>query len=481
MKIKFITLCFLFLNFMCSVFSQDVITSDKGINSKHYNTRFVWNPIVIPVLTPKFLNNQFAKDDQPIQIEHDRGILFGARLEKYYPNNNIDYAVEIGFEDRFLGVLSDRRFLLRNKSIEIVPIISLKKGNFDNTRHPFIEFGIKNKFLLPNSSYIKFLNENNGLTESSNQILKNYRISGYIGIGIKNDIFNHTGSNPRTVGLQNFSIGLDFPIFNQGNIFKNRKALFLDPFDLFEKNYASSWFFRITYSDLIDVKKNKSPNAYSIPIKKEKLSVKDFFPPMADAQKNSTNFFGNFFLHATYQPQVDSVFFSAENFVEELSSIQATTSFKLGYTLHFGNYKQFIADDTGQVVSYAFQEKKIQFDGYFSCSIFDNWYELRGIHSGKINQLELEILAGLRVGLFQQRFFLTSGYSYFLPIVKKVYLSDRIIDLDNFSRRSPKSIYIGLNYKRLFSFKIYYRKLETLAIEGSSKMENLTFSFGLGI
>jgi len=484
----FLLIC---LSSITSLSAQDnnYYKESKQVSAKTFS-RLVWNP-KINIYFP-FLDQQFDANDEKINIEYNNGVLIGARFERYFPNRRIDFGAEIDYQNRRLGYSHDNtRYQSFDQGFSIMPTISFKKGKYDKTKHFFQEIGLRNQIIIGNNSEIGFLNQGGGINNSSEKILKTYKLSGYIGIGFKNDIFNHLGTatkkgmnNPPNVGLRNLSIGIHFPLFNQGNTFKNRNTNFDAPFELFKKNYTRSLFFTINYSDQIDYKKNREEAPYTIPFITDDTFVDTYLPPIGNTDLNKKNYSGNFYMHLNYQPKVDSVFFTGGRMKEGLIDVKPTISYNIGYTFHFlGNYKKFfvVNEDENRITPVSITgEGSHRFNFFISAGINDQWYEFKGSKSGRANYLTFETSGGFRRSGPKQRVFLFGGYTYRLILKKNLYINE--FDFLDFTvgTYAKSNYFLGLSLKSFLSLKISYRDILTERSE-EKLLDKFGFTIGIGI
>lgn len=439
--------------------------------SSKESARWTFSPTLFPYVP--VINRLSDINDVKINITNDNGIIYGFRVEKYFPNSKKGFGVEMDYLNREIVATDANRYYFAENAISLMPFYSIKSGGIEKINHKFLEFGLKNQYTFYNSVY-----RSDGVESFDDynlSLLKKFRLYGYLGFGLKRDEFN---KESKRIGLSTLSAGIFFPIFNQANLTRNRKFNYPTEFEIFRKgNYVNAYLV-INYVQNIDWKKSTDGGIYQIPpgailSTSSNFKPQKYLPPLVHWTNPETNLFGNFFLHSVFQPQVDTVQLTSSIYSDTNLIIKSSISWKVGYTFHFlGKYSQYNLGEN---------ERGGRYDLFVSANFLNQIYNLKGSQEARINKLSFELSGGGRVGLYPPGIFVFAGYTQRFDLANKLLVNlDETKDF-NFANLGHSSIFVGLSIKNAINFRVIVTPSIKTLKKSEPKMDKLSFSIGFGI
>lgn len=464
MKSPILTITFLFIT--VSLFTQ-VNPPTKNNES----ARVLINPILFPYLP--LINNQKAVDDSEIKIRSDRGIYVGLRGERYYPNHNKGFAVELEYLNRDYILEKEKKYFFLENSISVTPIFLWKRNNLEKVQHLFGEIGFRNQFVFNNDASVLQLNSR-PITENNADIIKKYRLWGYLGLGLKRDFFRRLNTQTK---VTNFSFGLYFSLFNQSNNFSNKAIDAFKPnFELFKKNHSKNLHFRLSYTHQLDVKKNIAPPInFSILEKNEVSPNKElqYYPPFVSYHHSTKRLAGNFYINTSYQVPIDSVEMTIDNAIDTLS-IRPSLSYRVGYSIHFGNFRSDL---------YEHRDNGIRADVFLSAELYNQQFHLnKKDFIARANLIKGNISAGGRIGHYPFGLSFAGGGGWSFLLSKQFY--SNVTDSEDFKFNQLENwfIFAAVGVRNsLYLRANYYRTTNAVLNPANKKQSLFEISLGFGI
>lgn len=458
----------------------------KSANKSAGNEFSRW--VISPVLSPaiSLLSIQKDENDNKIPIEENDRFLMGMRIEKYFPNTAKGYGVEIDYHAHsMIFSPNEQRYGLYENIAGLSAFYSLKKGKYAASFHPNLEFGIRNEFVI--NSKLTYATTDLQGRENLNGISRFYRLWGMLGVGWKKDIFNQTPSifndKKTKAGLSSFQLRFYLPVFNQGNPFKDSDATFPSNVDLFRKNTSFNIFCTFSYTQNLDWKNNiasqyKIPSELAEALENNKSDI--LLAPLVNTNIPRTSFLGNFTIsYEAVSPNMDSVFSVVQNDTTVYTigrSYFSSNSFKFGYSLHFGNHEKFVSD-SGEPI----YKKGFSYDIFANASYLLQNYRLRNLSPVQLQYHSLALSAGFKFGYMPTGIYFTAGYTYRIPLAKKLLINENSYEEFNFSNLRNQTFFVGIGMRNnIYIILNYYQGLENLKVE-KNFFDNVGISVGFGI
>lgn len=467
--------------------ADEPATEKSEISNSADFSRWVISPVFTPGIS--VLSSQKDATGAKIPIEENSRFLLGLRLEKYFPNR----AQGMGFEVDYLthSVVfkpSDATYYLTENQVAFSAFYSLKKGGIFSTFHPNLEFGLRNEIAFRNTLTYAL---SNGTTDAEkiNDVFRFYRLRGFVGLGWKKDAFNQAGSIFRIAdtnnkrlkeGLSSFALRVYFPIFNQGNIFKDDGTGFPSPVGIFSKNKAFNLFLTLTYTQNIDFKENGFLKPYEAEIDLINDNSELFLPPLINKNISRKKLHGNFALqYEILSPNTDSIFLSANQDTTVFQNGRTffdSGSYRFGYSLHFGNESNFFKERI--VID---PHTKFLWDIFVNASIDFKRQKLATQRPARLYYDSFAFSGGIKVGLPPPSIYLTMGYSYLLPFRRELLIDNGSVDEVNYSGFNNQMVFVGLGIRNnLYVLFNYHFGMESLKVEQSFfDQVGITVGFGL--
>lgn len=450
--------------------SPDLKKFPSKSNARSIYSRWTFSPLLFPYIP--LVSQQKDSDDQIIDTNYDQGLLAGIRVEKYFPNAPIGWGAEVSVFNRDLFLFQQSHYFISESAVSLTPVWKFKTGNFEKLNHGFIELGIRGQY-----SFIQEFLSDDGFFERESDIIKDFRLWAYLGVGKLKDVFNQ---DSRRAGLTTFSVGAYFGLFDQDNTFKRKASDFSTSTEArFANNETANIFLTAQYSQLLDFRKNNASN-YTIPADLVSKSQSKFLPPLLNWNNPRTNFFGNFYLSAGVQPRIDSINLAYDApEVLDLVNLSHGLSTHLGYSFHFGNYAQSYLKDGSETLNQ--HVSGIRFDFFGSGGFYSQRLVLGKNTRYRINNYGAEATGGIRVGYVPTGIFVLGGITRIFPLRTDLRVGGELYpSFELADTRSRNIVFLGLSWKNAIVFKVNYQETPTQA-EVSSLGDNLWFSVGFGI
>jgi hypothetical protein len=360
----------------------------KHVTSDHWQMTLHLSPDV-------YLNSSLKFDAGfKVNISELNSTTIGATFLKNSPKRTFVY----GFGTNFNHYLSEFQafnslYRIEHQSIGGTIFIGYQKPAIIKNRHPFINVGLTQRYLM-NSELSIFDNTLSNYSKSKE--INRFPNYGYLELGIRKDEFliMNDGSE-----LKNLSISVDFPFFNRSDL--------LSP----DRNNFSQQTLKLihTKNNQLGIRLNYQQYIYKVPSNhlddngKDSVKTKNpYLAPLVSIEDPSKHLFGRIFVDFTFSTPRDSVNVSSTKLDTLLIPNAIFNQIAIGYNIHFGNYK-------GQTFD-ANEAQDVHFGGFANIAISKNTISSSKNKLYKYESLSLITGAGGRIGY--KSFFFLLGFSY---------------------------------------------------------------------
>jgi hypothetical protein len=459
--------------------AQSASKKDKAL---HYTSALHSKWVFYPKIQPYIPLHSALYDINNVNVDilNAGGLYFGFSLEKFYPNKPRGFRLEIDNLNRDLVFQRDQtNYYITESALSVSPVLQWKRNRLNKVIIPFIELGVRNQYTYYSTLFTS--GQSSMSRGNASALLNNFRLFGTVNVGLERILFNKEVFKGREINLENWSVGVLFPLFNQANLFNNNQLINQAPFEFLSRSRFHEVILNITYTQALDVRRNTIPYTMSSDIYGKCAQKNNLFFNWVNPKKNQ---FGGIYFHALMYPLVDSVLIESPALQEPLMTrlTPGYTSYRLGYTFHFlGNFKKYINENNCLEINPSSPVfKAARYNFFLSSGLMHRQYMIDSARD-RILMTDAEFSAGGRIGVHPASLFLFGGFTYQVPISHRLFLNAEEINDFNFSNLGNYYWFGGFSFRQLFSVRMNYHPNFYNLKPTPALIDQFSISIGIGI